>query len=166
MGLGFRNFWHIRHLDKDHNLLWEDTFPNLVVTEGLTNVLDVHFCSGTQITGWYILIFSSDSTPAAGWTYANIGTNFTEFTSYDESTRPEWGPSSPSTPTLLDSVEFTASTGADTTIYGAAMVSYSTKGDNSASGAVIWCASRFSSSRPFAETEVLQVAYTINATDV
>lgn len=166
MRLKFKNIWQFDCFDRNGGLLWTEKQPNLVVNEGLTNVLNVMFVSGTQSTNWYILLFNSDSTPAAGWTYALGGTNFTEFTSYDESTRGAWGPSTATTPSISDSASFTASTAVSTTIYGAALVNVSTKGDNASGTGVMWCATRFGTARPFNDSEVLQVSYTINSQDV
>lgn len=166
MKLKFKNIWDFNCYNVDGELIWNEHISNLVVNEGLTNVLNVMFDGGTQSSNWYVLLFHSDSTPAAGWTYALGGTNFTEFTNYDESTRPNWNPTTATSPTMSASVSFTASTGASATIYGAGLVNVSTKGDNASGVGVIWCATRFGTSRPFNDSEVLQVSYTINSQDV
>lgn len=144
---------------------WKQIIHNLVVNEGLDDSLDVIFKNGTQVATWYIAIFSSDSTPAAGWTYATP--TYTEFTNYDESTREEWVEGTISSQSLDNSgtpAEFTCTSGTNT-IYGASMVSVSTKGDTGGGG-VMFSAARFTSSRPFNASEVLKIVVTINAQDV
>jgi len=182
-GFGFYNIWNFEcgnYVDIDGAIIqdwrdyigpmtwvpkWKQVIHNLVVNEGLDDVLDVVFKGGTAVSTWYIAIFSSDSTPAAGWTYA-VPT-YTEFTNYDESTREEWVEGSISSQSLDNSgtpAEFTCTSGTNT-IYGASMVSVSTKGDV-AGGGVMFSAARFSSSRPFNSAEVLKIVVTVNAQDV
>lgn len=182
-GFGFYNIWNFEcgnYVDYDGVVIpdwrdylgpmtwvpkWKEVKHNLVVNEGLDDVLDVVFKGGTAVTTWYIAIFSSDSTPAAGWTYATP--TYTEFTNYDESTREEWVEGTISSQSLDNSgtpAEFTCTSGTNT-IYGASMVSVSTKGDV-AGGGVMFSAARFSSSRPFNAAEVLKIVVTVNAQDV
>lgn len=182
-GFGFYNIWDFEcghYVDKFDNVIrdyrnfvgellwvpkWKESIHNLVVNEGLDDVLDIYFKGGTATTTWYIAIFSSDSTPAAGWTYA-VPT-YTEFTNYDESTREEWVEGTISSQSLDNSAspaEFTCTSGTNT-IYGASLVGNSTKGDTGG-GATMFSAARFSSSRPFNAAEVLKIVVTVNGQDV
>ena len=143
---------------------WKETIHNLVVNESLDDVLDVYFKSGSQSATWYIAIFSSDSTPAAGWTYDTPVC--TEFTNYDEATREEWIEGAISGQSLDNSAspaEFTCTSGTNT-IYGAMMNNVSTKGDTGTG--VLFSAARFGSSRPFNTAEVLKIVVTVNSQDV
>jgi len=145
---------------------WKEVINNLVVNEGLDDVLDVYFKGGTASGTWYIAIFSSDSTPAAGWTYATPVC--TEFTNYDETTREEWVEGSISSQSLDNSAspaEFTCTSGTNT-IYGVMFNNTSTKGDVASGTGVLYSAARFSASRPFNSAEVLKVVVTINSQDV
>lgn len=172
-GFGFYNIWNfecgnyvIENGERIFVPKWKETIHNLVVNEGLDDVLDVYFKSGTQSATWYLAIFSSDSTPAAGWTYATPVC--TEFTNYDETTREEWVEGSISSQSLDNSAtpaEFTCTSGTNT-IYGAFMVNVSTKGDTGSGSGVMFSAARFTSSRPFNAAEVLKIVVTINAQDV
>jgi hypothetical protein len=172
-GFGFYNIWSfecgryvIMNGKRTFVPKWKEVIHNLVVNEGLDDVLDVYFKSGTQSATWYIAIFSSDSTPAAGWTYATPVC--TEFTNYDETTREEWVEGSISSQSLDNSAspaEFTCTSGTNT-IYGAFMVNVSTKGDTASGTGVMFSAARFTSSRPFNAAEVLKIVVTINAQDV
>lgn len=160
------NWWHYRCYRADGSLKWEEKIPNLVVDEGLYLSLDVIFMDGTKSTSWYVALFNSDSTPVAGWDYAGIGTDQTEFTSYDETTRPNWNPSAITSLSLTDEVTFTASTGVNTTLYGSYLVNVNTKGDSASGTGIMWCATRFGTPRAFVATEVLNVTYAINSEDV
>ena len=172
-GFGFYNIWDFQCgnyvMDGGERLWipkWKESIHNLVVTEGLDDNLDVYFKSGTQSATWYLAIFSSDSTPAAGWTYAVPVC--TEFTNYDESTREEWVEGSITTSSLDNSAspaEFTCTSGTNT-IFGAMFNNTSTKGDVASGTGILFSAARFTSSRPFNAAEVLKIVVTINAQDV
>jgi hypothetical protein len=54
----------------------------------------------------------------------------------------------------------------NTTLYGSYVVNVSTKGDNASGTGLMWCATRFSTPRPYVATEVLNVTYAINSQDV
>ena len=160
------NWWKFECFYPNGQLKWVEVIPNIVVDEGIDHSLDVIFLGGTAYSSWYVALFNSDSTPAATWDYAGIGTDQTEFTDYDETARPTWNPGSISNHTLTDQVSFTASTGVSTTIYGSYVVNVSTKGDNASGIGIMWCATRFSTPRPFIAAEVLNVTYSINSQDV
>jgi hypothetical protein len=160
------NIWIFECFYPDGSLKWKEVVNNIVVDEGLYHSLDVIFMAGTAYSNWYVALFNTDSTPAAGWDYAGINTDQTEFTSYDEATRQQWSPSAIVTLSLSDEVSFTASTGVNTTLYGAFLVNVSTKGDSASGSGIMWCATRFGTPRPYVATEVLNVTYAINSQDV
>ena len=160
------NWWIFECKRADGSVKWREVIHNLVVDEGLYYALDVNFMGGTTYTNWYIALYNTDSTPVNTWDYAGINTDQTEFTSYDEVTRCQWSPVSIVTLSLSAQVTFTASTGVNTTLYGAYVVNVSTKGDNSSGVGIMWCATRFSTPRPFVATEILNVTYVINSQDV
>lgn len=164
--LQYNNWWKFECFYADGTLKWREIVPNLVVDEGLYYSLDVSFMDGTKYTSWYVALYEDDVSPVAGWDYAGITTDQDEFTEYDESTRPLWDPSAITSLSLTDEVTFTASTGANTTIYGSYVVNVSTKGDSASGSGIMWCATRFGTPRPFVATEVLNVTYAINSQDV
>ena len=155
------NWWKYECFYPDGTLKWREIVPNIVVDEGLYYSLDTNFMGGTAYSSWYVAIFNTDSTPVAGWDYVGINTDQTEFTSYDEATRPHWNPASIVTLSLTDEVTFTASTGANTTLYGSYVVNVNTKGDNASGVGIMWCATRFGTPRPYVATEILNVTYEI-----
>lgn len=139
------------------------TDHNLVVNEGLDALLDIMFHNDTQISTWYVGLFSGDYTPQATDTAANITANATEFTGYDEATRVEYNEAAASSQSITNSAntaDFTINSGA--TIYGAFLVSASAK---SATTGTLFSASRFSTSRVVASSDSLQITYTVTASD-
>lgn len=50
---------------------WSDTFHNLVVNQGLANMNNVYFASGTQSTTWYLGLVTG---PGSGTTYSATDT--------------------------------------------------------------------------------------------
>src|SRR3546814_11714780 len=61
---------------------------NLVVNEGLTDLLDVYLKAGTQTEEWYVAPWSNNVNPASTWTAANFTATAGEFTAYEETARP------------------------------------------------------------------------------
>lgn len=145
---------------------WRES--NICTDEGLNALLDIMFHAATQLTTWYILIFESDTTPAAGTTYATP--IFTECTAYAEGTREEFIEAAASSKSITNSAnkaEFTIN--ATKTIYGAALVAggtdANTKG-NTAGGGTMYCASKFASSKAVENLDVLKVTVTLTSSDV
>jgi len=128
--------WHLEHW-RDGVLIAERVNENLCPDEFINHVLDVVLSGGTQITSWYLALFSDNHTPAASDDYAAPG--FTEADGYDETTRPAWSEAGVSAKSITNSASKATFTmdGTDTTIYGAALVSDNTKDDQAASGAVL-----------------------------
>jgi hypothetical protein len=76
--------FHVQCLDKDGNLKWEDSSPNLVVNSGLQDMNNQYFKGSGYTAGWYmglILGPGSSTTIAAGDTLALHG-GWTEYTDY------------------------------------------------------------------------------------
>lgn len=135
---------------------------NVVTNEGLNNLLDVMFHGSTQTSTWYIALFNDDVTPASGDTYASP--SYTESSNYSEASRQEFNEAAASSESITNSANkasFTMST--TETIYGAALVSSDSKGDTAASGAVLFGAAKFASSKSVASDDVLKITVTISA---
>jgi hypothetical protein len=112
---------------------------------------------------WYIGIFEANYTPLATDTAANIAANATESTAYDESTRVQWVEAAPSGQQITNSAskaQFTMN--ATKTIYGAFMVSASTK---SGTSGTLLAASKFAASRSVVSADQLLITYTLSAAD-
>lgn len=138
---------------------WES--KNLVVNEGLDHMLDSTLHGSTQITSWYVGLFEGNYTPVAGDTAADIASNATESTAYDETTRVAWNEAAASSQSITNSAnKATFTMNATKTIYGAFLVSDSTK---SGTSGTLFAASRFSASRAVVDNDELLVTYTVLA---
>lgn len=138
---------------------WEDS--NLVVNEGLNALLNIMFNNSTQITTWYLGVFEANYTPVAGVTAATIASASTECTAYTSTTRPEYveaAASSQSTTNSANRASFVFN--ATKTIYGAFLISSSTK--NGTSG-TLFSAARFSSSKNVDSGDELLLTYAFTA---
>lgn len=161
--------WDIECWDKDGNLKWViKGLENLVTNEGLDAILNVMFNAATQITTWYVVIFETDTTPAAGHTYAVPV--YTESTAYDEATRPEYQEAASSGQSITNSAnKATFTISATKTIYGAALVgggsAPTTKGDT-AGGGTLYNSVQFGTAKPVEDNDVLKITVTINSSDV
>jgi hypothetical protein len=146
-------------------LVWIDSFHNIVTNEGLDHILDVVLHDATQVSTWYCSMFESDSTPAAGWTYDTYAdSDCTEFTAYDEANRPEYNEAAASSQSTTNSANKAQFTVNDTkTLYGAALVSVNTKSDHGAG--TLLCAGTFASSRSVVDDDVVNLTYTVGAAD-
>lgn len=148
-------------------LLWREIVENLVTNEGLDAILDIMLHASTQITTWYCTLVETDTAPAAGMTYAVPV--YTESSSYDEATRPEYveaAASSQSTTNSANKAVFTIS--ATKTMYGASLVgggSDPTVKGNTAGGGTLLCYAKFAASRSVVDDDVINLTYTFSAAD-
>lgn len=136
---------------------------NLMVSEGLNHALDVAYNGGVQIASWYIGLFEGNYTPVAGDTAATFATAATESTAYTQATRPLWSVAAPASQQITNSAskaQFTMN--ATKTIYGAFIISNSTKGGTSGT---LTAASRFASARNVILDDELLITYTLSAAD-
>lgn len=127
------SIWRFEHWRRGV-LLAERLRENICPDEYINYLLSAGMASGAQVANWYIALFSDNYTPLITDTYAVPG--FTESTAYDEAYRPVWshgGVSAKSMSNTASKASFTM-TGVDTAIYGAALVSVSTKGDTAGGG--------------------------------
>ena len=141
---------------------WED--HNIVVNEGLNNLLGVYFNAATQITQWYCGTFEGNYTPVAGVTAATITSASTECTAYDEATRPAYNEAAPASQSITNSAsKATFTFNATKTIYGAFLISNNTK---SGTTGVLFSAARFGTSKNVVDDDQLLLTYTFNAASV
>lgn len=139
--------------------------PNLVVNQGLDYLLNAAFNGTTQVTQWYIGLFSGNVTPAATWTGANVVAQATEFTDYTPAARQAWNTdptSSQSVGNAGDEAMFTF-TGTGHTVRGAFLAQASAQG---ATTGILMAATRFSADRTGLGTpDRLGVEYVVTASD-
>lgn len=149
--------------DKDGNLKWKTSTENIVTNEGLNHMLDVLAHGTTQISPWYVLVFETDTTPAAGTTYAVPV--FTESEAYDEATRPEYVEAAAASQSITNSAnKATFTFNATKTIYGAALVGGGTDGNTKgdvAGGGTMLAAGAFTAGKAVVSGEILYITYTL-----
>lgn len=146
---------------------WKDESHNIVTNEGLDALLDIMFHADTQITTWYCVLVETDTSPAAGMTYATP--TYTESEAYDEATRPAYTEAAASSQSITNSANKAVFTISGTkTMYGAAIVgggsAPTTKAD-AAGGGTLFCYSKFTSSRSVVDDDVINLTYTLSAAD-
>jgi len=152
---------------EEMKLIGRSECHNLIVDEGLNRILDIMLHATTQITAWYCVISESNTTPAAGMTYATP--TFTEWQAYDEDTRPEYKEAASSSKSVTNSANkavFTAN--ATKTLYGAGLVgggtAPSTKG-NTDGGGCLFNFGSFAASQPVVDDNVVNLTVTITSSD-
>jgi hypothetical protein len=135
---------------------------NLLVDQGLNSLLGVALGNVTQISSWYIAIFSGDVTVLASWTAANFTSGATEITAYDETTRVAWTPTAAAGGIISSYTAkstFTANSGI--TVRGAALISASAK---SATSGTLMAASRFGADKALTDGEIIDIGYQVQLT--
>ena len=151
-------------LIRDGKSIDEFDFDNIVVNEGLNTVLNVVFKGASQITSWFIGLFSGNYTPISTDTAATFSVSSTEFSGYAAGVRQAYTTVS-STAQLITNTASKASfvfTGG-ATLYGAFLSSTSTI--NGVTG-VLMSAARFPSARVVYTDDQLLLTYAFAASSV
>lgn len=141
---------------------WED--HNLVVNEGLNSLLGIMFNGSTQISTWYLGLFEGNYTPVATVTAATISSAATECTAYASATRPAYDEAAPASQSITNSASRASFVfNATKTVYGAFLVSNSTKGGTTGT---LFSAARFSAAKNVVSGDELLLTYTFTASSV
>jgi len=155
--------------DKDGNLKWEESNPNLVVNQGLQDMNAKYFVGTTYTAAWYLGLVtgpSSGTTFSAGDTLASHGATgsggWTEDTNYSGNRKAcTFGTATTADPSVITNALNTASftMNATTTIAGAFLCSVA-----SGTSGILFSASDFQSpgDRSVVNGDVLVVTYTFN----
>ena len=163
--------WDFECYDKHGNLKWQElNRPNVVTTEGLNKLLEVMFRHGLQIEDddWFIAPIETDTTAAITQTYAVPV--YTEWDGYTEAARQLYVPAAASGGAITNTASkaaFTASE--DKTLYGAALVGGGTDGatwKDTAGGGILFCYSKFGTSKGVESGDTFKVTCAIQAADV
>jgi hypothetical protein len=138
---------------------------NIVVTEGLTHILDVVLGDVTALPDWYFGLFSANVTPVNTWTAANFTANATEITSntegYSETVRQtfvEAAAAAGSINNTASKAAFTIATATSVTVWGAGLLSSNVKGGTTGT---LMSAAKFSAARTLYDTDVFNLGYTL-----
>jgi hypothetical protein len=154
--------FHCQHL-REGRLIDEWDADNLVVNQGLDSLVGVMFTSVSQITAWYLGLFSGNYTPVSTDTASTFPGSATESSAYTNATRP-----------VFTGVEATQAVGnaaspatftmnAGVTIYGAFLTSSSAKGGT---GGVLFSAAQFTAPKVLVTTDQLLLTYSFAASSV
>ena len=168
----FGGWFTMEVYDRNGNLKSRDRSHNGITTQGLNWILNNAPHNSTAayaVSTWYCALASTNTAFASTMTYATP--SFTEFTGYDEATRPAYADNTASTVGALISnsdskAVFTiAATVTTPTIYGAALMAASVKGDTATTGlgATLLCYSLLSTSRAVIATDVVNLTYQFGA---
>lgn len=156
--------YKIQCVGADGQVKWEEEMHNLVVNQGLQDMVTTYLKSGTQITTWYLGLITgpgSGTTIAAGDTLASHA-GWTEFSSYTGSRKTAtFGTATTADPSVINNTASPASftmSGAGT-VAGAFLCSAA-----SGTTGVLFSAADFQSpgDRTVAASDVLNVTYTFS----
>ena len=147
--------YQVKCFDKDGNLKWEDSFPNLVTTAGKNYLLDTGLDGGTAVTTWYLGLKNTGSA-VAGDTLASHG-SWTEFSSYTGNRKAVAFAAASGGSSAGTEVTF-AITGSGT-VYGCFLAS----ADTGTSG-TLYSAGDFGASKAVDYTDTLAVTYSSSLT--
>ena len=159
---------HTVHIDGELKGVYE----NLVPTEGLIYLLRSGVLGQSQITNWFVALFSGNVNPVANWTAANFAANASEIVSstegYSETTRAVWTPNttSPTAPSVSNSnslATFSVVCTTNINISGSAILSSNIKGGTSG---ILLSAVRYPTPHTVNNGSTFQVGYTIDFQDI
>lgn len=144
-------------------------YENLVPDEGLNYLLRVGVLGHSQISTWYVALFSGNVDPEPTWTAANFSANASEIVSstqgYSESSRPAWTPqiSSNFVSNANSVATFTIVGSSPVQIRGSALLSSSGKGSTSG---ILLSAVRYPSAHIVNDGSTFQVRYDLMLHDL
>jgi hypothetical protein len=160
-------FYTAKCYDKNGNLKWEDTFSNLVTTQGKNNLLDKYLAGSAYTAVWSMGLIDNDTYSAvavgdtaavhAGWVEANV---------YNEGTRGTPSFAAASSGSKSTSADVSFSINSSVTVKGAFLCSNNTKTRTTNSGAndILYSAGLFSGGdKVLGGGDTLNVSYTASA---
>lgn len=155
--------WLFECFDRDGNLVWRDSFDNLVVTAGLNKLLDATFKTGLAAPAWYVGLVDNAgfSAYAASDTMASHP-GWAESTVYSNANRPTFTPGAISGGSVDNSGSVAVfNINGSATIRGGFLCDDNTKGG--ASG-TLYGAGDFASARAVENGFTLNVTVTLTVT--
>jgi hypothetical protein len=138
---------------------WED--HNIYLNQGIDHLLATEFTGGSQISNWYMAVYSGNYTPTASDTASSLPGNATESSAYTSSTRVPYSGVESSQQVTNSAAPASFTFTGSVTIYGAWLTSASAKGSTSGVAAA---AAQFSSPKTVVNTDQLIFTYAIGAT--
>ena len=151
--------YEFKLLDPDGNLIREWELDNLVVNQGLNDLLNVYLNAGSQKTQWYVGLFQGNYAPSLTDTASNWAANAPEASNYTSATRPVWTPAAASAQSITNSASPASFTfNANITLYGIALVSNNVIGGT---GGTLFSEAAFAAPQPVTNGSQLLVTYTV-----
>lgn len=138
---------------------WKDR--NLVVNQGLNDILNCYLNNGAQQPTWFLGVFQGNYFPLNTNTAANIAAASTECSGYDSATRPQWQPAAPSGQSITNSANRAAfNFNATNTIFGAFLISNNVIGGSTG---VLFSGAQFGASKGVVDGDQLLLTYNFTA---
>jgi hypothetical protein len=158
MILRLRGVFTFEVLSSSGKLLHSERIRNGIATAGITDMFLQYFVAGTGITPYIGLIdeVSFDAVAATDTMASHAG--WVEITDYDEATRPAWGPDTPSSGQITNSVKAVFTMNAAKTAKGLFISSNNTKGGTAG---VLWNTAVSSLSRELQSGQAVRAGYTL-----
>ena len=144
--------------DSEGSILWEDGFPNLVVTTGKNDLLNKYFLGSSYTAAFYVGL-KGTGTIAAGDTMASHA-GWSEITGYSNATRPAFSPASSTAGSSTNSASAAVfNINASNSVAGCFITTNSTVGGTTGT---LFSAADFASSRTLQSGDTLTVTYTVS----
>lgn len=152
--------FQMEHRDSQGNLKGVYDFPNGIVDEGLTDLLDVYFHVGSGTATWYIgIIDNSGFSALADADVMNSHAGWNEFTTYTEATRVAWAEDAPAARSITNTTSSDFAITGSGTLKGIFIVSNSTK---SGTTGILWATAAFASTVAVVNGDSLKITYTVS----
>ncbi len=145
---------------RNGKLIDEDLCYNGITTEGKNDLLDTYFGGGTQITDWYQgQVDNSGFSALSDTDTAATHGGWTEFTTYSQSTRPQWTPIAASAGSITNTASVTFDITGSGTLYGMFMISEDTK---SGTSGILWATAAYNAPKVVSNGDQVKLTYTLN----
>lgn len=162
-GFGGKGVYHCQHI-RHGEVIDEWDAPNLTTYQGLDALLGIMFTSVTQITSWYLGVFSGNYTPVAGDTAATFPASATESSAYTSGTRPVFTAVEATRNVTNAASVATFTFNAGVSVYGGFLSSSSTKGGT---GGILFSAAQFTGApKVMANLDQMLMTYSYDASSI
>lgn len=155
-----QGFYTVECRDANGGLKWKEEFHNMVVDQGINNILDTMFGAVAKAS-WFLGLIDQGGgvTLAAGDTHGTHA-GWNENINYGAATRPAWTVPTAASKQVANSspISFTMSAGG--TINGIFLANVNTKGSTSGAG-ILWATASFGSPQAVLTSDVLNITYTV-----
>jgi hypothetical protein len=155
-----RGFFHVKHLNKNGELIGVYKMPNGIVDVGMDMILETMFRAGAQSTTWYIGLVDN-----AGFTAFNDADTMASHAGwgangdYVAATRPQWAVNAATGRQITNSSTVDFDINASGTLKGIFIPNENTKGGTSGT---LWATASFSATVSVQNGDTLKVTYTVS----